>query len=308
MILLLGGCGFLGRSLSDALISRGHAVKIFDQHDSIAQRRREEPRAVYYSGNFATGEFDRSLFEGVTSVIHLVHSTIPSTSMESVPFDAQSNILPSIQLLEAIRHSEIRRFVYISSGGTVYGIPARLPAAEGDPENPISAYGVSKLAIEKYVEFYSRIFGLEGVVVRLGNPYGPHQLEGTAVGVIANILLRISRGTSVEIWGDGHTVRDYIYIDDVSDAICQFALRRDVPSGVYNLGGGVGYSLREVLMAVQNACGVNIAVTHYPARQLDVPAVILDISRIKERLDWYPKVTLSEGICRMWNALCHKAQ
>jgi UDP-glucose 4-epimerase len=303
MILLFGGCGFLGKSLADRLHAHGHRLKIFDRPEAIARRSKEAPGPIYQAGDYAQIEHEGSLFEGVSAVVHLVHSTTPSTSMLDVAFDAESNIGSSIRLLDAVRRHGIPRFLFVSSGGTVYGAPPRLPVSEDAPTAPLCAYGVSKLAIEKYVQLYSRTYGVEGIIVRLANPYGPHQLAGTTVGAIANFLLRVARDEPIEIWGDGSTVRDYVYIDDVTEAMEALLVRPAVPSSLYNVGSGKGYSLQDILAVIREVCGVEPKVEYRPARSIDVPAIVLDVSRLERELNWRASVALSEGVERLWRQL-----
>ena len=304
MILLIGGCGFLGRSLADSLNARGYPLKIFDRPEAIGRRSREAPGPLYYSGDFEFIEHENALFDDVSAVVHLVHSTTPSSSMLNIAFDAESNIISSIRLLETVRRHGIRRFLFISSGGTVYGTPSRLPVLEDDPTTPLCAYGVSKLAIEKYVKLYSCSYGMEGVVVRLANPYGAHQLVGTTVGAVTNFLIRTARRQPIQVWGDGSIVRDYIYIDDVTDAIERLLVR---PWGgghwLYNLGSGKGYSLNEILGVIRAVCRLKPMVQYLPPRLIDVPAIVLDASRLQRELGWRASVTLREGIERLWRRM-----
>lgn len=303
MILLVGGCGFLGRSLADHLYAQGHAIRIFDRHEKIKPRSLEAPGPDYYGGDYLAIENEEAAFKGVSSVVHLVHTTLPATSMNDVWLDANSNILPSIRLIELALRNGVKRFVFISSGGTVYGVPQSLPVGEDQPTNPVCAYGVTKLAIEKYVEFYTRVHGLEGIIVRLANAYGPYQLEGHPIGAAANFLLRTARHEPVEIFGDGTIVRDYVYIDDIVVAIEALLVKQTVRPGIYNLGTGHGYSLRELLNVIEKVCGIAPSVSYRCGRKIDVPEIVLDAARLQQEICWKAQVTLAEGVHRLWESL-----
>jgi UDP-glucose 4-epimerase len=197
---------------------------------------------------------------------------------------------------------QVKRIVYLSSGGTVYGDPRRLPVSEDHPLDPLCSYGIVKVAVEKYLNMYSVLEGLNATVLRVSNPYG-----GTArrtndlQGVVPIFLRKMVAGESIEIWGDGSTVRDYIYIDDLIDAmVCALGLQG---SGVYNIGSGVGHSLNEVLKILSDVTGIEARVRYSAPRGFDVSRIVLDVSRAKEALGWRPSTTLHQGCSRYWDLL-----
>ena len=305
-ILLVGGCGFLGRSLADYLHAAGETVRIFDRPRNVERMRREAPWFTYHAGDLR--ELDATAataLRDVHSVVHLVHSTIPATSMDSVAGDAVDNIVASIRFMDVCRREGVQRFVFISSGGTVYGIPQTVPVSENAPLSPICAYGVSKLAVEKYVNLYTYSFGWEGIVVRIANPYGAYQLRGAPIGAIANFLPRTEAGDPLTVWGDGSVIRDYIYIDDVVRALHLLLVGTSVTAGTYNLGSGSGHSLRRVIELVGEVCGRMPRIKYLPERRIDVPEIVLDISKIRAELGWRPSTRLRDGIYRLWQA--HKS-
>lgn len=302
-ILLVGGCGFLGRSLATYFHSVGESVRIFDRPGNVEKMKREAPWFTYHSGDFRSFRASSAAaLQNVGTVVHLVHSSIPATSMDNVEADAAENILASIRLMDDCRRAGVQRFVFVSSGGTVYGIPRMLPVSESDLPAPICAYGVSKLAIEKYVDLYTHTFGWDGIVVRVANPYGAYQLRGTPVGVIANFLLQVKSGAPLIIWGDGSVVRDYVYIDDAVRAMHSLVIGQARP-GTYNLGAGVGHSLLQVAQMVGRVCGVTPQIEYLPKRRIDVPEIILNTSKLGAEIGWAPSVCLSEGIGRLWEKL-----
>ena len=205
-------------------------------------------------------------------------------------------------MLQACVEAGVGRFVFVSSGGAVYGRAARLPAREDDPTEPISAYGVGKLAVEKYVALFSSAHGLPGVTLRLSNPFGPYQLAGTPVGVVARMVQKLSAGEPIEIFGDGSTVRDYLEIGDAARALALAADPGRLPPGLYNVGSGEGTSLAEVAATVGAVAGRPLEIVHRPARGFDVPAIVLDTARLRTASGWRPEVPFAEGVERLWRA------
>lgn len=296
-VLIVGAAGFIGCAVVRALETTGASVRLADTQarllrcDDLVLGR---DVAVF---NFSTQRAPPKLFDGVDAMIHLGCTTNPAHSMKAMAFDADSNIGPSIHLFEAAGHAGVRRVVFSSSGGTVYGAPAELPVRESDATYPLSAYGVSKLAIEKYLAICP---GLNGISLRIGNPYGGFQLRGAAVGVIARYLLAVRRGESLEVWGDGSVVRDYIAIDDVARAFASAVSRREVAPGAYNIGTCTGASIADIIDLVFRASGKTVPVSYLPARGYDVPAIVLDSSRFSDETGWEARTSLADGIAALW--------
>jgi UDP-glucose 4-epimerase len=299
-VLILGGSGFLGSAATRALSKENIEVKILC--------RAQPPEALLgaasikvHLADWALLTPDHPAFDGVDTVLHFISSTTPSSSMEDMPFDLSSNLLPTLNLLKILETRKVRRLIYASSGGTVYGIPRRLPVTEKHSTNPICSHGITKLAIEKFIALHARLTGLEFNILRIGNPYGSYQLRGVPVGSIARFVQLHAARKAVEIWGDGSVVRDYLYIDDFCSALTQILLHRSFPSGEYNLASGSGHSLLEIIEEISRITGRKVAVSFARERAVDVPKIILDISRLRQALpSWRPIVSLTEGIERMW--------
>jgi UDP-glucose 4-epimerase len=187
--------------------------------------------------------------------------------------------------------------VFISSGGTVYGIPQRIPVPEDHPTDPIVSYGIAKLAIEKYLHLHWALHGLEYSVLRVANPYGERQRADNAQGAVAVFLKNALAGQTVEIWGDGSVTRDYVYIEDVVDAFVK-AMQYDGEPRVFNVGSGQGRSLNEVLTTIEELLGSPVERRYLPVRKFDVPVNVLDITRAREFLTWQPRVSFHEGLRR----------
>lgn len=302
-VLLVGGCGFLGRSLAEHLSSQGFEIRILDLPEAVAQYQPSDPRITCTSGDFYALKTDDDLFSGVDTVFHLVHTTIPSTSMNDAFYDAQTNILPSIRLFGIVAERRVPRVIFISSGGTVYGVPRKVPISEDHPTAPICPYGMSKLAIESYLRQFSDQYGFKGVSVRLSNPYGKHQLPGKPIGAVAAFLVRAARDQEIEIWGDGSVVRDYIDISDVMTALQKITESPTIPSGSYNLGYGKGHSLNQLLDLIRQVTGKIPRAAHKQNRGFDVPEIILDCKKLMTSIEWTPKVELADGLRKLWRHL-----
>ena len=187
--------------------------------------------------------------------------------------------------------------VYVSSGGSVYGIPRKLPISEDHPTDPISVHGLSKLLVEKYLGIFHHLHGLEYQVARCSNPYGEWQNPDRGQGAVNTMLWLAIRGRPIHVWGDGTVVRDYVYAGDVADALVRLADHPD-RAGVYNVGSGQGISINALIEQLFQVLGRRVPVVYEPARPFDVAENVLDISHIVQSLGWRPKVALPDGLKR----------
>jgi UDP-glucose 4-epimerase len=211
--------------------------------------------------------------------------------------DVQGNVVASLALFDLCRKLKVRRLVFVSSGGTVYGLPNAIPTPETAPTDPIGAYGVGKLSIEKYLAVYERLHGLDYRILRVTNPYGPFQVPIRNQGLVAAIISKALRGESNEIWGDGSVIRDYIFIDDVVDALV--AAVEDRSAGrIFNIGSGKGRTVREVLAAIEVALGTKLDVNWKQGRAADVPASVVAIERARDLMGWVPGTPLDSGLAQ----------
>lgn len=302
-ISILGGCGFLGSSLADAFLAEDHAVTVFD-HLTVDQHNiaHLQGRIRFVSGDFLNPGDVAQAIRDAELVVHAVSTTLPGSALKNPVYDIESNLVASVKLFEQCVKAGVRKLVFLSSGGTVYGIPQQLPLAESHEQNPITPYGLSKLAIEKYLALYRYHYGLDYVVLRLSNPYGKRQNPLSGQGVVAAWMHQARLGQPIEMWGDGSVVRDYLYIDDAVQAVKLAALGQ-APEQVFNIGSGIGHSLRQIHETLQQATGCNIPVIHKEMRKVDVPVNILDVSRIRALHGWQAETSLLEGMQRMWQAL-----
>ncbi len=294
-VLILGGNGFIGSHLVDEAGRHGHQVRVFDRHP---ERYREPLNGVeYVVGDFGSRADVSEALNGIDLVFHLVGTTLPQTSNEDPAFDVEANVIRAIALLEECVAKGVQKVVYVSSGGTVYGIPGVLPVREDSPTSPISSYGITRLFVEKYLELFRRLRGLEYAVVRPSNAYGPRQNPCAAQGIVSVFLGRILEGRGITIWGDGSVVRDYVYVQDLVEGIYAAAVPPSTHR-VFNLGSGAGVSVNELVELIARQVGSDVKVEYEAGRAFDVPAIYLDVSRAAEELGWRPTTSLSDGIAR----------
>ena len=302
--LLLGGGGFIGSHLAEKLIDSGYSVRIFDVRNfsrkNIASLLN---RVEIIEGDFHNIEDVRSALVDVDCVFHLVSSTIPSISMVNPVFDIESNLVPTVRLLEECAfNKQITSFNFISSGGTVYGIPQAIPIPETHPASPLSSYGIIKHTIENYCKLYRRNHGLNCRIFRLSNPYGEHQNPHGMQGVVSVFLHKAISGEEIEIWGDGSVVRDYIFIDDVTTVLTT-SLEISSDDFIFNIGKGEGHSLIDVIEIMKNILKIEVRVRYQKGRAFDVPVSILDISRAKSLFSWNPQTELQHGMEKVYQHL-----
>ena len=192
------------------------------------------------------------------------------------------------------------KVVFVSSGGAIYGNPASCPVQENANTSPLCSYGVVKLAIEKYLEMFESLYGLRSVTLRVANPFGPRQNPLGSQGVIAAILHKIHKHQPISVWGDGSVVRDFFYVEDLAEAIRVAALE-ETARGVFNIGSGVGVSLKELLNVVKAEIDVDFEISYEPGRTFDVKEIYLDIAKAKKKLGWEPQTSMSVGLRKTWD-------
>jgi UDP-glucose 4-epimerase len=298
-VLVIGGNGFIGSSLVEKLRDSGHGVRVLDPGPPRADM--DWTDVDYRLGSLSDTRVLTEAAEEMGCVFHLASSTVPGTSNQDPVADVESNLVGTLRLVQAMGHASVRRLVFFSSGGTVYGHPQQLPVPETHPLQPISSYGVVKVAIEKYLMMYHRLGVLDPLVLRPSNPYGPRQSTSGVQGAIGAFLGRAMVDDGVKIWGDGETVRDYIYVDDLVDFAAGAGLSGDC--GIYNAGSGMGCSLNGLCELIREITDRSMPAQYLPSRDFDVSRIVLDISAASSRFGWVPKTSLPVGIARTWQAL-----
>ncbi len=297
----------MGSHLGEAWLARGCAVRVFDRPSAPYLDALVRSGAQQVTGDFLDIQALRAALSGCDTVYHLISATVPTTSNEDPIYDAQANIIGTLQLLEEAKRAGVRKIICASSGGTVYGIAQEVPIREDHPTEPTSAYGISKLAIEKYLHLYWILHNLEYRVLRIANVYGERGPTGGSQGVIGSFLESIRQQQALRIWGDGSVVRDYIHVSDVVNALIRVAVYEG-PFRVFNIGGGKGYSLNDIVHVMELATGHPIECTRLPGRTFDVPANVLEISRARQHLNWQPAIGLLEGIRRTYQWMVNRAE
>lgn len=245
----------------------------------------------------------RSLLDQVEEVVDLAYATVPKSSFEDPAFDLHANLPLAVNMLQqAAQSKHLKRIVLVSSGGTVYGHAESLPIPETTATNPVSPYGITKLAIEKYGLMFHRLEGLPLVVVRPANAYGEGQQAFRGQGFIATAVASILQGLPITVFGGDMIVRDYVHVEDVAAGIVA-ALERGRVGACYNVGSGVGHTTNQVLSMISELAqgdGLRVEVIDKPARPFDVPVNVLDCAKLRNDSGWRSRVELTEGIERVW--------
>lgn len=294
--LVTGGGGFIGYHLIKALLKQGFNVRCLD-----LRCPKWLPDCVeFVEGDFTASHLAADCLEGCDVVFHMACTTLPKSSNLDPEFDVMSNVVGTLRLLELSVKHKVNRFIYTSSGGTVYGVPETLPIKETDKTNPTCSYGITKLTIEKYLRFYSDFHGLNTCSIRLSNPFGEFQRVDSGQGAISVFCHKAVHGEPIEIWGDGSISRDFIYISDVIDALIRL-IDNELSGLEINIGSGRATSLNEILDIIESILNRKIGRKYEPGRTFDVPISLLDISLALRTIGWAPQVDLKEGVIRTLN-------
>jgi UDP-glucose 4-epimerase len=300
--LVLGGSGFLGSRLCRSLVDAGFAVRSVSR--SGRPKRREEAwwKSVQWIKSSIGSPSSLEAVIGCEFIVHLSSTTLPSTSNEDVLFDIESNVVSTIQVLQSAVAAKVKKIVFISSGGTVYGNATVLPISENHATDPICSYGIHKLMIEKYLQLFRSAAGLDSIILRVANIYGESQSCEKPIGAVAHFTARAIAGVPIEIWGDGTVIRDYTYVDDVVKAIMK-ALAYTGKEKVFNIGTGCGVSLNGIISLLQDKLLLRpVSAIYLPKRGFDVSGNVLDVARARTELGWTAEVGLNEGIDRIIHA------
>lgn len=296
-VLVTGGAGFIGSHVVDALIGEGHQVAILDNL-STGLLVNVNPAAAFVKADIRDVGTVASLFEGFhpQCVMHHAAQIDVCKSTDDPVFDAESNVLGSLNLLRHAVAHDVEKFIYASSGGAVYGEPEYLPADERHPIRPISEYGVSKHAVEHYLHVYGMNYGLNYTVLRYANVYGPRQNVHGEAGVVAIFTGRMLEQQPVTIYGTGEATRDYVYVGDVAQANLLALTRGD--RAVVNIGTGVGASVNTLYQLLAAVTDYDIPPSYAPSRVGEIERTYLANDLAAEVLGWHPQVCLAEGIRR----------
>jgi UDP-glucose 4-epimerase len=297
--LVLGGNGFIGSHLVDLLLEKGHFVRVLDK--AKERFRTPLPDVDYRLVPFDDKTELAESLTGIEVVFHLISTTVPGTSSLDPAYDIQSNLITSISLLNLMVKAGIKKIVFLSSGGTVYGDPSITPTPETQLLNPICSYGIVKAAIENYMLMYKKLYQLEPIIIRASNPYGPRQGHFQVQGVISTFLNNIKLNKDLTVWGTGGNVRDYLFINDLVNIL--YMAGTSTESDIFNAGSGVGTSINELIKIISSITDREPKVNYLTRRGFDVKKIVLDISKTKNTFNWKPETTLESGIIKYWNFL-----
>jgi UDP-glucose 4-epimerase len=297
-VIILGAAGFIGTNLSLLLMEKNIDLTLVDRSRDLFQKKILDNKKIHIveSEFNLTTDFD-SLLRNQDMVFHLISTTVPTTSNQHISEELTSNVVTTSKLLESCVRCKIKKFVFLSSGGTVYGADCNCPIKEEDTTNPITAYGIQKLTIEKLLYLCKTMYGLDYKVIRLANPYGPYQKPNGVLGAVTTFTYRAIRGENINLYGDGSVIRDFIYIDDAIKGILNISFDSS-NEHTFNLGSGKGTSIKELIREIDNSLNIESKITYLPKRKVDVPVNYLDISKYENRYGVIQTVTLKEGIAK----------
>lgn len=306
-IMLLGGAGFIGLNLAGALVRHGHEVHLADRTIVLPDYARSVPQFAgrHQISSNGTAQLQVIIDElGIECVIGLVSGLIPSSTLNDFEAEMAEVIMPTFRLLDHLAKRGIS-FVYMSSGGTVYGLNDKPMIAETEPLRPINHYGVSKVLFEQYLTFVGRMQQLRYLILRPSNPFGPFQNPQRKQGLVAVAVGKVLHGEPIEVWGDGSIVRDYLWVEDLTEAVVALLLKDGVWGRIFNIGSGQGHSIREVLAMIGALTGKNIEIRYREPRAVDVPRLVLDVSRLRETIDYQPR-NLSDALALYLDGLTRR--
>jgi UDP-glucose 4-epimerase len=284
-ILILGGFGFIGSNLIEELLSRGLYHVVVFEFKGVVNRFSDRVTVCY--GDYNNTEDLEFIFRNysIDTVFHLISTTVPLTSNDNLEYDIDSNLVGTIRLLKIMVKYHVKRLVFLSSGGTVYGKVSHDKVDENHPTNPISAHGIIKLSIEKYIQLHHHLHGLNYLILRASNPFGPYHVSDKQ-GILNVAIRRALNHEPLVIWGDGSVVRDYIYVKDVS-RIMGDLIEKDIWNNIINIGTGIGYSINHILKFISEL-PLDLTVEYAPAHKYDVPYIVLNNNKLRSFIDYEP--------------------
>lgn len=291
-ILVTGGAGFIGSHIVDALIERGHNVFVVDNFSS-GVRENVNPRAELFNVDIGDYEKMKRIFENNFEVVYHCAAQINVRKSVLDPVeDAKINILHSVNLLELCRKNKVKYFIFSSSGGAIYG-DFKCPSSEEDSARPVSPYGCAKFSFEKYLDFYSRVYGLHYTSLRYSNVYGPRQNSKGEAGVVSIFIQQMFDNLPLRIYG-GTQTRDFVYVDDVVSA--NLAVLNNEENEIYNVGTGIETDIIEIFSLINSFFKDKFKPEYLPFLKEEQQRSCLNYEKIKKKLGWDPKISLNEGL------------
>lgn len=301
--LILGADGFIGRNLTEILLDKSqNELVLFDKnaiHISTEISSKQRQRCRIIQGDFNQETNFLQLTQDIDMVYHLISTTLPNNSNQDIGRGLIDNVVVTSLLLDACVKNEVKKVVFLSSGGTIYGVSDEEPLAETAVNKPISGYGLQKITIEKLLYLYWYLYGLDYRIIRLSNPYGKYQKPNGVQGVVTTFVYKAMNNEILSVYGDGSIIRDYIYIGDAITAILNI-IDYTGDFKVFNVGSGKGYSVNEIIKSIERVLDKTVKVEYLNNRKADVPINILDITRYEKCFGQLIHVTLEQGIEKLY--------
>lgn len=295
-ILVTGGNGFIGSALVVSLLAKGHQVTVVTYSKVIQLKPHENLRIKI--GDYADLKFMNEYLPGTDCLIHLAYTTVPENSVKDPIFDIDSNVISSLRLLEGMHKNFVKKLIFVSSGGVIYGENKSI-ISENSELRPISSYGISKYVLEKNISLLSHQLEIQSCILRIANAYGPGQHAKRNQGIINIWSDNIRNEKEINLIGTGDLIRDFIHIDDVVSAFHK-VLEKNV-TGTFNIGTGVGTNLNRILNLLEEAIGKKALIKHIPTRGFDVSSNILSADLFRNKTGWNPLIDIRTGINRLIN-------
>ena len=295
-ILVTGGAGFIGSNVVDAFINEGHNVIILDNFSS-GKDENVNPKAKVYRMDIQDAAVE-NIFrdEKIEVMCHHAAQMDVRKSVADPKFDASVNVLGFLNLMEQGRKYNLKKVIFSSTGGAIYGEQDYFPADENHPMRPLSPYGITKLTTEKYLFFYKEIYGIDHVILRYANIYGPRQNPHGDAGVVAIFTLKMLNGEQPIINGDGKQTRDYVFVGDVVRA--NVLALKYTGSNIFNIGTGIETDVNQLFNHIKKLTGSSAEEKHIPAKAGEQMRSVISSKKINEMLGWKPTVTIEEGLKR----------
>ena len=303
-ILILGGNGFIGRNLTATLLHSGFEVHVCDRPGTTSVTSLHQDRLFVHHGDLNNPDFLHACLEKgpFDWVIHLVCSLIPSSGYEDFIRERELNLTTGFELAQAMPKHGSKKLLFFSSGGAIYGNNGLGINDETAPLSPLNYYGFSKMAMEEFIRLQSRSQQLEYLIVRPSNPYGAGQNLFGKQGLIAVTLGKLIQEKTIEIWGDGQVVRDYLHIRDLCSAV-EMLMSSGITNETFNIGSGKGSTVNEVLEKIRLATGQELPVEYLTSRPVDVPVNVLDITKLEQLTGWRAQISMEAGIAELWKEM-----
>lgn len=299
--IIFGGGGFIGSHLTEKLVKKNFSVSVFARG---SKRDYKNLGCVigkidFIKGDFNTSKFVSKVINAGDIVFDLIASSVPFSSMRSPLEEIKKHIFSHVQLIKLVCEKKAKKIIFISSGGGVYGEKPGLPASESNSVQPASPHAISKLTIEYFLDYYCKIYSTSYNVYRLSNSYGPRQIPQKGFGIIPTLFSHILENKPPTLFDNGNLIRDFIYIDDVINAIVK-SFNKKNQHHIYNIGSGKGTALKALWKEIKSITQTRLNPIFKPKRPIDVNAIILNINRFKKEFNWKPKIELSTGLKKTW--------